>query len=100
MEIKELKSISVVSVAKSAPIVFFILGMVVGIASYVYLKVNPATVAPRINFWEWVLAILLYAVIFCVILSLLAIVGSFLYNILSKKIGGIKVQLDNQQNAE
>lgn len=96
MEKREIKSISVASVAKNMPLVYFIVGLVVGFASWIYLKYNPASLAPRITFWEWLLAILLYAVIFCVIFTALTVIAALLYNFLSKKMGGIAIKVGQQ----
>ncbi|MFC1546756.1 DUF3566 domain-containing protein [bacterium] len=96
MNKSKLKSISVKSVLINLPLVYLILGFLVGIASYLYLKLNPAAVAPRIGFLEWLLAILLYGLIFCVVLSLISIVGAFVYNMLSKKFGGVSIELSSE----
>lgn len=97
MEKRAIQHISVGTVAKNLWLVFLALGLIVGIGSYIYLRVNPAALAPRIGFWEWVLAIGLYALIFCVILTALSVLAVVFYNMLSKKFGGIAVKIEPKQ---
>jgi hypothetical protein len=93
----EVKQISVGSILKIVPLVFLILGFLVGLISYLYLRFSPTAIAPRINFFEWILAIVVYAVIFCVVLSLLIIIGAKLYNVLSKRIGCIELEMSTKE---
>lgn len=97
MNTKRLTSISIKSVLVNLPLVYLALGLLVGIGSYIYLIVNPTAIAPRIGFFQWVLAILLYAAIFCVILSAVSVVGAWIYNMLAKKFGGVALNLDETE---
>ncbi|MCP4481813.1 MAG: hypothetical protein GY817_03215 [bacterium] len=90
---KKIESISLISLLKVMPIVYAIVGFFVAIASYIYSKANPAIAMPRLGFFDWVLAILLYSVIFCVIFTFLTVISSWLYNIFNKKVGPVEVNL-------
>ncbi len=94
---KKIQSICLTSVVKIMPLIYLILGLLVGFFSYLYLKLNPSAIAPRINVWEWILAILIYGALFCVILSIITFVGAFLYNKLNKAIGSIIVSLGDNE---
>ncbi|MFC1485062.1 hypothetical protein ACFL5N_01245, partial [bacterium] len=82
---------------KTVPLVFLILGFLVGLVSYIYLQVSSASIVPRVGSWEWILAIIIYALIFCGVLSLLSIVGAFLYNKLSRKLGPIEISYSEDE---
>jgi hypothetical protein len=91
---KKIQSICLKSVAKIMPLIYFIVGLIVGFFSYLYLKFSPSAIAPRINFWEWILAILIYGALFCLILSLITFIGAFFYNKLNKVIGSVEVSVE------
>lgn len=94
---KKIECICLCSVAKIMPIIYFKIGLLVAIGSFVYLKTFGRATAPAIGFWAWVLAILLYTALFCVILSLITFVGVYAYNWLSKRMGGISICLKDEQ---
>ena len=90
---KKIESICIMSLVKVLPIVYAIVGVIVAIASYIYSKVNPDIAMPRLGFWDWILAILLYSVIFCVIFTFITVLSAWLYNIFNKKVGSIEINL-------
>ena len=94
---KKIQAICIKSLAKVMPLIYLILGLVVGFFSYLYLKFSPSAITPRINFWEWMLAILIYGVLFCVILSIITILGALLYNKLNKFVGAIELSLGDNE---
>jgi H+/Cl- antiporter ClcA len=81
------------SLLKVLPIVYAIVGVLVAIVSYVYSKVNPDIAMPRLSFWDWIRAILLYGAIFCVIFTAVTVLGAWLYNVFNKKVGSIEINL-------
>ncbi|MDR0676430.1 MAG: hypothetical protein LBF97_05275 [Elusimicrobiota bacterium] len=87
---KKITTISFVSIAKIVPIIYLITGLVVGIISFLYLKIFTTPANPSIRIWEWFLAILIYCLLFCVILSGITFIIIYCYNLLSPKIGPIE----------
>ncbi|MCK4532169.1 hypothetical protein KAU39_00140 [bacterium] len=90
----ELKKIESSSVLKCCSVVFFMLGLVIGIVSFVYalFTQNLTTGGILVGF----LAIILYAVIFSIITSIVVVLISLFYNIVLSKLGGIKVVIESE----
>ena len=95
-----LKGAEVKSIWKVLPLVFVLLGLVIGIFSFIYLKSTPTAIVPEIGFFGWVFAILLYAVVFAVIMTLIFAVGLWLYNLVSSKMGGVALNLSSDDSSE
>ena len=90
---KKIEQVCLMSVLKVMPIIYGIVGFVVAVISYVYSKINPDIAVPRLGFGEWILAILLYSAVFCLIFTAVTVLSVWLYNLLNKKVGAIKVSL-------
>ena len=92
MEEREIKRFSIKSILKIVPLIFLLLGLLIGVLSFIYLNTLPGEF-PGLGFWGWLLAILLYGIFSCIISSVIIVVAALVYNWLSSKIGGIKVIL-------
>ena len=90
----ELKKIEVKSIVKSCSLTFFLLGLVIGIISFVYalFTQNLTTGGILVGFF----AVILYAIIFSIITSVIAILIALFYNIITSKFGGIKAVIESK----
>ena len=90
----ELKKIEVKSIVKNCSIVFFLLGLVIGVISFIYalFTQNLTTGGMLVGF----LAVILYAIIFSIITSVIAILIALFYNILTNRLGGIKAVIESK----
>jgi hypothetical protein len=90
---KKIQSVGLLSILKIMPIVYAIVGFVVALFSYLYSLINPNITLPRLGFFEWVLAILIYSLIFCLIFTAISVLSAWIYNIFNKKVGAVEVEL-------
>jgi hypothetical protein len=94
MAVYEVKKIGVVSMVKNFPIVFGILGAVIGIFTFFLF---PTEIAQNLSFGarllSWFIFVLLYTLI--MVAGLLLI--SWLYNWAVSKVGGVAITLDPKE---
>ena len=91
----EVKNVGIVSVAKNFPIVFAILGAIIGIFTFF---IFPTDLAANLGFGARLLSWLIFIVLYTAIMSVGVIVVSWIYNFISGKVGGAVVELE--QSAE
>jgi hypothetical protein len=87
----EVKKINVMSIFKVVPVIFAILGTVIGVFTFFVFPTDVArdlTVGARLL--SWLIFVVLYTVIMVVGLAVI----SWLYNVVANKMGGLSVSLD------
>ncbi len=90
----ELKKIEVKSIVKNCSFVFFLLGLVIGIVSFVYALFTQSLTTGGILVGFF--AVILYAIIFSIVVSVIVILIALFYNIITNKLGGIKVVIESK----
>lgn len=90
---KKITNISFLSVAKIMPLIYLISGLIVGIISFIYLKVFSSPVNASIKIGDWMLAILIYCLLFCIVLSGITFIIVYFYNLISPKIGQVELDI-------
>jgi len=91
---QEIKAISVKSLLKVVPVVFAILGTIIGLFTFFLFPTDVArdlTVGARLL--SWVIFVALYTLIMVVGLAII----SWLYNVVAGKIGGVAVALEPKE---
>ena len=91
----EVKGVSVVSLFKNFPIVFAMLGALIGIFTFF---IFPTDLAANLGFGARILSWLIFIVLYTVIMSVGVIVVAWIYNFIAGKVGGAVIELD--QTAE
>jgi len=91
----EIKSVSVVSLVKNFPIVFALLGALIGIFTFF---IFPTELAANLGFGARILSWLIFIVLYTVIMSLGIVVLSGIYNFVVGKIGkGVTINLEQSE---
>lgn len=91
----EIKSVSVVSLAKNFPIIFALLGTLIGIFTFF---IFPTELASNLGFGYRILAWLIFIVLYTIIMSVGIIVVGFIYNFVAGKIGkGAVIDLEQSE---
>jgi len=90
----EVKRVNVVSIFRSVSLVFLIVGLVVGLFAFLIIP-NPQ--AEGLGFFTRLLAGLMFAVLYALFVTLGLALVAFLYNLLTKKIRGITLQLETPE---
>ena len=95
MSLYDVKRVQLLSVFKVFPVVFAILGAIIGIFTFFIFPTDLAAgLGFGAKFMSWVIFILLYTII----MSLGAIVVAFLYNLVSGKMGtGLVISLEPKE---
>ena len=92
----EVKKVGIASVVKNFPIVFAILGALIGIFTFF---VFPTDLAANLGFGARILSWLIFIVLYTAIMSIGVVVVAWIYNFVVGKIGkGAVIELD--QTAE
>ncbi|MBQ3943184.1 MAG: hypothetical protein II669_02575 [Elusimicrobia bacterium] len=91
----EVKKVGIASVVKNFPIVFAILGALIGIFTFF---IFPTDLAANLGFGARLLSWLIFIVLYTVIMSVGVIVVAWIYNFITGKVGGAVIELD--QTAE
>jgi len=96
MSLYDVRKIQMFSILKVFPIVFFILGVVIGIFTFFIV---PTDLAAGLGFGARFLSFLIFIVLYAVIMSIGALVVGFLYNIVVEKImgSGIVISLEPKE---
>jgi hypothetical protein len=89
---KELKAIDPMSLGKMLAVIYAVMGFIVGLFS--------AAFAPFMAMWNPVgaaalglLAIIIFPILFAIIGFVMGIIVAFIYNVIAKKFGGVKLDL-------
>ena len=91
----EIKSVGVVSLIKNFPIVFALLGALIGIFTFF---IFPTELAANLGFGARILSWLIFIVLYTVIMSLGIVVLSVIYNFVVGKIGkGVTINLEQSE---
>jgi hypothetical protein len=94
MSTYEVKTVAVGSLFKVVPVVFAILGTVIGVFTFFVFPTDVArdlTVGARLL--SWVIFVLLYTVIMVIGIAII----SWLYNWAAGKMGGVVINLDTKE---
>ena len=87
----ELKSVRPGSVFLNAIRIFTIVGFLVAVVSF-FLMPNPSL---ALNvWWQKIVAVLLFTVVYGVVVSLVLTLIAFLYNVWSQTFSGVKIHLE------
>ncbi|MCX5781679.1 MAG: hypothetical protein NT145_03100 [Elusimicrobia bacterium] len=95
MAVQEIKKINLVSVLKSIPIVFGVLGIVIGIFTFFLF---PTEIARNLSIGARLLSWLIFVILYTAIMVLGIVLISWLYNVVVAKIGGISVELEQKES--
>ena len=91
----EIKSVSVVSLVKNFPIVFALLGALIGIFTFF---IFPTELASNLGFGARILSWLIFIVLYTVIMSVGILVVSWIYNFVVGKTGkGAIIDLEQSE---
>jgi hypothetical protein len=92
---QEVKSVSVVSLFKNFPIVFALLGALIGIFTFFLF---PTELASNLGFGARILSWLIFIVLYTAIMSIGVIVVAWIYNFVVGKIGkGVVIDLESEE---
>ena len=92
---QEVKSVSVVSLAKNFPIVFALLGALIGIFTFF---IFPTELAANLGFGARILSWLIFIVLYTAIMSIGVLVVAWIYNFVVGKIGkGVVIDLESEE---
>ena len=92
---QEVKSVSVVSLVKNFPIVFALLGALIGIFTFFLF---PTELASNLGFGARILSWLIFIVLYTAIMSIGVIVVAWIYNFVVGKIGkGAVINLEQSE---
>jgi hypothetical protein len=95
MAVQEIKKINIVSVLKNLPIVFGVLGIVIGIFTFF---IFPTEIARNLSFGARLLSWLIFVVLYTAIMVAGIVLIAWLYNIVGSKIGGITLELEQKES--
>ena len=91
----EVKGVSVVSLVKNFPIVFALLGALIGIFTFFLF---PTELASNLGFGARILSWLIFIVLYTAIMSIGVIVVAWIYNFVVGKIGkGVVIDLESEE---
>jgi hypothetical protein len=91
----EVKKINVGSLTKIVPIIFGIVGVVIGLFTFFLF---PTEVAQGLAFGTRLLSWLIFVVLYTIIMYVGLVVISLLYNWVSGKTGGVVIALEEKQS--
>ena len=94
MAVQEIKQINIVSILKNIPIVFGVLGVVIGIFTFFLF---PTEIARNLSIGARLLSWLIFVVLYTAIMVVGIILISWLYNVVVSKFGGITIELESKE---
>ena len=94
MVVQEIKKINIVSVLKNIPVVFAVLGVVIGIFTFFLF---PTEIARNLSVGARLLSWLIFVILYTAIMVIGIVLISWLYNMVVTKIGGITVELEQKE---
>lgn len=95
MSVYEIKKVSVMSLVKNFPIVFAILGTVIGIFTFFLF---PTEIARNLSFGARFLSWLIFVVLYTIIMFAGIVLISWLYNFVCAKVGGVVLSLEPKED--
>jgi len=95
MAVQEIKKFSVLSLLKSLPIVFGVLGIVIGIFTFFLF---PTEIARNLSIGARLLSWLIFVVLYTAIMVAGIVLVAWLYNVVVAKIGGITIELEQKES--
>jgi hypothetical protein len=90
----EVKKVGISSLVKNIPIVFSILGAVIGIFTFFLF---PTEIARNLSFGARLLSWLIFVVLYTLIMVVGIMLISWLYNWVVGKVGGVVLELDQKE---
>lgn len=96
--LSELKKIEVKTVIKCLSVVFFLMGLVIGVISFMYAVFTQSLTVGGV--FVGILAIILYAFIFGLVSLIASVLLSLFYNVVVSKLGGIKVAIESRREKD
>jgi hypothetical protein len=90
----EVKNIAVKSLFKNVPIVFAILGLVIGIFTFFLF---PTDIAQNLSVGARLLSWLIFVVLYTLIMVAGIVLVSFLYNWVVGKVGGVVIDIEQKE---
>jgi hypothetical protein len=94
MAVYEVKKVNAMSLVKNFPIVFGILGAVIGIFTFFLF---PTEIAQNLSFGARLLSWLIFVVLYTLIMVVGLMLVSFLYNWVVGKVGGVSLELEAKE---
>ena len=94
MAVYELKKIDVISMVKNFPIVFAILGAVIGIFTFFLF---PTEIAQNLSFGARLLSWLIFVVLYTLIMVIGVLLIAWLYNWVVGRVGGVTLNLEPKE---
>ena len=95
MSLYDVKKVTVISVLKVFPIVFAILGVLIGFFTFF---ITPTDLAAGLGFGARALSFLIFVILYTLIMSIGAVVVAWLYNVVSAKLGtGVVIALEAKE---
>lgn len=95
MSMFEVKSISVKSLVKNLPVVFAILGAVIGIFTFFLF---PTEIARDLAFGARLLSWIIFVVLYTLIMVAGILLVSWLYNVIVAKLGGVVINIEQKED--
>lgn len=90
----ELKTVSVKSMIKNVPVIFGILGALIGIFTFF---IFPTELAKNLAFGARLLSWLIFVILYSLIMVIGVMLVSMLYNWISGKLGGIIINIEQKE---
>lgn len=87
----EIKSVKLNSLYKNLLVIFAIVGSIIGIFTFF---IFPTDIARNLTFGARFLSWLIFVVLYAILLVAGIFVMSFFYNMIVKKLGGVKIDID------
>lgn len=94
MAIYEVKSVKISSMFKNFPVILSIVGAIIGLFTFF---IFPTDIARNLTFGARVLSWAIFVVLYAVLLVLGMVMVAFLYNAIVKKLGGVKIDIDQAE---
>ncbi len=91
MVMKRIQRVGVLSLGRLHAAIFLILGLIVGIITYIAAKLQLTPNIPEPNFMLMIVGIPLLYTVFG---FLIGIISAWIYNLLAKRVGGIEIELE------
>ncbi|HWQ67149.1 MAG TPA: hypothetical protein VN372_09795 [Methanospirillum sp.] len=91
MPVYEIKNINLMSMVKNFPIIFVILGMVIGVFTFF---VFPTEIARNLSLEARCLSWLIFVGLYALIMFVGILLISWIYNLVSAKVGGVALILE------
>ncbi len=88
---QRIQRVGILSVGKMHAVIFLILGLFIGIITYLVAKYQLTPDSPAPNF---ILMLVALPLLYVVMGFFLGIICAWLYNLVAKRIGGIEIELE------